>query len=138
MLLRLLPIVALFAAAAAFVPAATPVVSTPAPPGVGLAAAQDPMPVTVPPGAVPLIRDEADTPGLPRHFRTTTDPFRADAPAPLPSRAGLDALRSTRCAPRAARSSPRLSWAPSPSGWADRSWWSICARSHTAYSTARR
>jgi hypothetical protein len=62
-------------------------------PGQVAAGAQGPVPV--PPGAVPLIRDEADTPGLPRHFRTTTDPFPADAPAPLPSRAGLDNLRAS-------------------------------------------
>src|SRR5687768_1195729 len=95
MLLRLLPIVALFAAATAFVGAATPAASTSTAPVSATAAAQDPMPVTVPPGAVPLIRDEADTPGLPRHFRTTTDPFPADAPTPLPSRAGLDALHAS-------------------------------------------
>jgi hypothetical protein len=52
-------------------------------------------PVAVPPGAVPLIRDEVDIPGLPRHFRMTTDPFPADAEAPLPSRAGLDTLRAS-------------------------------------------
>jgi hypothetical protein len=59
----------------------------------GQAAAQGP--VAVPPGAVPLIRDEADTPGLPRHFRTTSDPFPAEAAGPLPSRAGLDTLRAS-------------------------------------------
>ena len=95
MLLRWLPRVALLVVAAAFVLAAAPAASTPVSPVVGLAAAQEPTPVTVPPGAVPLIRDEVDTPGLPRHFRATTDPFRADAPAPLPSRAGLDALRAS-------------------------------------------
>ena len=57
--------------------------------------AQTPAPEPVLPGAVALIQDEADTPGLPRHFRMMSDPFPAGAEAPLPSRAGLDALRAS-------------------------------------------
>jgi hypothetical protein len=55
--------------------------------------AQPQGPVAVPPGAVALIQDVPDHPGLPQHFRMATDPFPADAQGPLPSRTGLDSLR---------------------------------------------
>src|SRR5262249_24555072 len=42
-------------------------------------ATQTPASVSVPPGAVALIQDEADTPGLPRHFRIMNDSFPAGA-----------------------------------------------------------
>jgi predicted protein tyrosine phosphatase len=51
--------------------------------------------VHVLPGDVPLIRDEPDTTSVPRHFRMMSDPFPGDAHGPLPSRAGLDALRAS-------------------------------------------
>jgi hypothetical protein len=58
-------------------------------------AVQTPAAVTVPPGAVPLIQDVPDDPGLPHHFRMMTDAFPADALGPLPSRAGMDRLRAS-------------------------------------------
>ena len=92
---RLFPLLAILTVGSWLCPCPARADSAQEPDATAPAAGQPQAPVAVPPGAVPLIQDEPDMPGLPLHFRTMADPFPRDAVQPLPSRLGMDGLRAS-------------------------------------------